>query len=114
MKCIQSERMKTHALIPLILALLALPASAADWPQWGGPNRDNVSRETGLLQKWPQGGPKLLWTFRNAGQGYSGPAIVGDVLYCLAHAATRNTCSLSTSRPPLSPYPLPPQGERVG
>ena len=110
MKCIQSERMKTHALIPLILALLALPASAADWPQWGGPNRDNVSRETGLLQKWPQGGPKLLWTFRNAGQGYSGPAIVGDVLYCLgARGDTEYLFALDLKAAPLT-LPSPPAG----
>ena len=58
-------------------------AIAADWPQWGGPNRDNISKETGLLKSWPDGGPKLLWTFDAAGAGYSGPAIVGDRLYIL-------------------------------
>jgi outer membrane protein assembly factor BamB len=62
---------------------LALPALAADWPQWRGPNRDDVSKETGLLQTWPTGGPKLLWTFQDAGIGYSGPAIVGDRLYTM-------------------------------
>jgi outer membrane protein assembly factor BamB len=54
-----------------------------DWPQWQGPQRDNVSQETGLLKKWPKEGPKLLWTFDDAGVGYSGPAIVGDRLYTL-------------------------------
>jgi outer membrane protein assembly factor BamB len=63
--------------------LFVVNSSAADWPQWRGPNRDNVSRETGLLQTWPKEGPKLLWTFTEAGVGYSGPAIVGNRLFLL-------------------------------
>jgi outer membrane protein assembly factor BamB len=61
--------------------LLASLAVADDWPQWQGPNRDNISKETGLLKNWPEGGPPLLWTFSNAGLGYSSPAVVGDRLY---------------------------------
>src|SRR5438128_833746 len=71
--------MKTTRIIVILAALLAL---AADWPQWRGPDRNDVSKETGLLKTWPKEGPKLLWTFKNAGVGYSGPAIVGDTLYC--------------------------------
>jgi len=56
---------------------------AADWPQWRGPDRSGVSKETGLLKAWPKGGPKLLWTYKNAGLGFSGPAIVGDRLYTI-------------------------------
>src|SRR5262249_49133751 len=47
---------------------LALPARSdspepkkRDWPGWRGPKRDAVSPEKGLLNKWPDGGPKLLW-----------------------------------------------------
>jgi outer membrane protein assembly factor BamB len=54
---------------------------AADWPQWQGPNRDNISLDKGLLQSWPPAGPKLAWTYKNAGLGYSSPAVVGDRLY---------------------------------
>jgi outer membrane protein assembly factor BamB len=50
--------------------------SAADWPQWRGTDRTDVSPETGLLTSWPAGGPKRVWLYENAGQGYSGPAIV--------------------------------------
>jgi outer membrane protein assembly factor BamB len=64
-----------------VLVSAAPTMPAADWPQYRGPNRDGVSRETGLLQSWPKGGPKLLWTTANAGVGYAGPAIVGDRLY---------------------------------
>jgi len=43
----------------------------AFWPQFHGPLRDNISQETGLLKWWPVGGPKLLWTARGLGHGFS-------------------------------------------
>ncbi|RIK79178.1 MAG: polyvinylalcohol dehydrogenase [Planctomycetota bacterium] len=55
----------------------------ADWPQWRGPNRDDISAETGLLQSWPEGGPRRVWLFKNCGVGYSGPAIVKNRLYIM-------------------------------
>jgi outer membrane protein assembly factor BamB len=61
--------------------LIAMLAHGDDWPQFRGPNRDGVSRETGLRQEWPKAGPALLWTYKEAGLGYSGPAVVGDRLY---------------------------------
>ncbi|MGZ8940406.1 MAG: outer membrane protein assembly factor BamB family protein [Limisphaerales bacterium] len=56
---------------------------AEDWPQWRGPNRDGISRETGLLKEWPQEGPKLLWQAKGLGGGYSTPAVIGDRLYII-------------------------------
>ena len=53
---------------------------AEDWPQFRGPARDGISRETGLLRQWPAGGPKVLWTVP-VGQGYAGAAIVGGRVY---------------------------------
>ncbi|HEX5272827.1 MAG TPA: PQQ-binding-like beta-propeller repeat protein, partial [Gemmataceae bacterium] len=75
--------MRTRAALALTACLLALSARADDWPQFRGPNRDNVSKETGLLKTWPAAGPKLAWTYANLGNGYSGPAVVGDTLYVL-------------------------------
>ncbi len=60
-------------------------ASAANWPQWRGPNRDGISKETGLLQEWPAEGPKLLWQQSQVGDGYSTPAVVGDRLYLISN-----------------------------
>lgn len=52
----------------------------ADWPQWMGPQRDNVWRETGLIDKFPAGGPTVVWRTPIAG-GYAGPAVAnGKVL----------------------------------
>ena len=69
----------------LAFSTLALAASAAgsDWPQWRGPDRTAVSPETGLLKAWPADGPKRLWLFENAGNGYSGPAIAGGKYFTL-------------------------------
>ncbi|MBX9679709.1 MAG: PQQ-like beta-propeller repeat protein [Gemmataceae bacterium] len=67
-----------------LVAALAAAVSAAfadDWPSFRGPRRDGVSKETGLLKEWPKGGPKLVWTFDNAGLGHSSSAIVKGVLY---------------------------------
>jgi outer membrane protein assembly factor BamB len=51
-----------------------------DWPQWLGPQRDGVLRETGLLEKFPAGGPKLLWK-SPIGGGYAGPAVAEGRVY---------------------------------
>ncbi|VGO17517.1 hypothetical protein PDESU_06114 [Pontiella desulfatans] len=70
--------MKTM-IIGLALAL-SVAAVAADWPQYAGINRDNVSAETGLAGSWPSAGPKVLWETK-VGDGYSGPAIVDGKAY---------------------------------
>ncbi|MBK8090573.1 MAG: hypothetical protein IPK32_00880 [Verrucomicrobiaceae bacterium] len=61
----------------------AAGAATSDWPQWRGPNRDDVSQETGLLKKWPSDGPKRVWVSEDAGLGYSGFAVVGGKLYTM-------------------------------
>jgi outer membrane protein assembly factor BamB len=65
--------------------ILAGSIRADDWPQWRGPNRTGLSQETGLLKKWPKGGPKLLWERKDIGGGYSTPAVVGDRVYLMAN-----------------------------
>ena len=58
-----------------------LPAGAVthDWTSFLGPTHNAVSTETRLLQKWPAGGPKLVWEMKK-GTSYSSPAISGDRL----------------------------------
>src|SRR5687768_12001924 len=79
-----------HPLNPLfaLIALGSFSSSALlannfDWPQWRGPDRSDVSKETGLLKSWPEGGPKRVWLFQNAGNGYSGPAIANGKYFVL-------------------------------
>lgn len=57
-------------------------AGAADWPQWRGPDKDGISRETGLLKEWPDGGPQVLWRV-SLGEGFSGISVVGGRVYTM-------------------------------
>ena len=77
------------SLAPLVrIALLLFVAEAAtsgdstagDWPTFRGPQRTAVSSETGLLQSWPEGGPKLLWETNGAGRGYASLAVAGSFI----------------------------------
>jgi outer membrane protein assembly factor BamB len=69
---------------------MALSASADNWPQWRGPQRDGVSHETGLLGQWPKDGPQLLWKVTNAGRGYSTPSVVDGRVYLMASEGLEN------------------------
>ncbi len=59
----------------------AVQLQAADWPQFQGARRNNRSPETDLLVTWPKAGPKLAWTYKTAGLGYSSPAVVDGRIY---------------------------------
>jgi outer membrane protein assembly factor BamB len=65
------------------VVLIALPAWGEDWPQWRGPDRSDVSKETGLLKQWPEKGPRKVWSTDKAGLGYSGLSVVGKLIYTL-------------------------------
>ncbi len=65
----------------LALLLIASGAAASDWPQWRGLNRDGVSAEAGLLERWPAGGPPLAWKTQGLGEGYSAFSTTGGRLF---------------------------------
>ena len=52
-----------------------------DWPQWRGPDRSGVSRETGLLHQWPKSGPPLVWSASDIGGGYGSIAVTGTRVF---------------------------------
>lgn len=56
-------------------------AAGQDWPQWQGPGRDNVSGERGLLARWPEGGPAMVWSASGCGKGFSTVAVADGVIY---------------------------------
>jgi outer membrane protein assembly factor BamB len=66
-----------------VLVQQATAQQAADWPQWRGPNRDGISKETGLLKQWPAEGPPLVWKASGAGRGYSSFSISNGKLYTM-------------------------------
>ena len=71
---------RRHLLLGLTLAAAADISMADDWPQWFGPQRDGVWRESGIVEKLPAEGPELLWK-APIGNGYAGPAVSGDRVY---------------------------------
>ena len=80
-----------------LVVVLGTAASAADWPQWQGPDRTRVSKETGLLKEWPAAGPPVVWTATGLGSGYGSLAIAGDRVY-LQGAIGRNSGVIALNR----------------
>ena len=79
--------MKIKVLMIMTFVLLCLSGVAAqtagDWPQWRGPNRDGISKETGLLKQWPETGPALVWKASGAGTGYSSLAVANGRIFTM-------------------------------
>jgi len=67
----------------LILAFILVVGTsfADDWPQWRGPDRTGISKETGLLKQWPSGGPPQVWSNSALGSGYGSVSIQGERIY---------------------------------
>lgn len=70
----------------IVVGLLACHSLCAEthgqnsWSQFHGPDRDNISRETGLLQTWPDEGPSLVWTVEGLGHGFSSVSVADGVI----------------------------------
>jgi outer membrane protein assembly factor BamB len=79
------ERSSLRALLAVAAVTLSFSrapgARADDWPQWQGPDRNAVSRETGLLKEWPKEGPPLAWRIKGLGGGYSAPSVAAGRIY---------------------------------
>ena len=78
----KSNNWLSFVIMAAMLAMTGIELTAQDWPQWRGPNRDGVSKETGLNLDWTSKKPEVKWVFRESGFGYSSPTIVGTTLYC--------------------------------
>jgi outer membrane protein assembly factor BamB len=99
-------------------------AKPFDWPQWQGPERTAISHETGLLQKWPKEGPKLVWKAEKLGGGYSAPAIAAgrifgvsfrdqdEVVWALDEATGKELWSTRIAEAKRAPRPNGPEGSR--
>src|SRR5262245_64626070 len=79
--------------------VVAAAQPPADWPQWQGPDRTGLSKETGLLQQWPRSGPPAVWSISGLGAGYGSVAVKGDRIYVQAlHAAERSSTVASLNQ----------------
>jgi outer membrane protein assembly factor BamB len=73
----------------MVAATMISVAVADDWPQWMGPNRDAVWAESGIIDKFPEGGPKVLWR-TPIGSGYSGPSVAEGRVYVMDYVTKDN------------------------
>lgn len=96
------------ALLGIILAMSA--ARAEDWPRFRGPDDNCISKEKGLLQSWPSGDPKILWSAK-LGLGFSSMAISQGRVYTMYQESERSgdqfvTCLDEKTGKPLWPAPV--------
>lgn len=75
-------------LAALLVSGLTLSSNSAEptqlsksWEQWRGPNRQNHSTDTGLIQDWNEHPPKLVWTASGLGKGYASVSIKDNRLF---------------------------------
>jgi outer membrane protein assembly factor BamB len=80
--CRLSFTMKSLLSVFFLFVAFLPSATADDWPQWFGPQGDGVWRETGIIDKFPSGGPEVLWR-TPVNRGYAGPAVSGDRVFVM-------------------------------
>jgi outer membrane protein assembly factor BamB len=82
--------MTPRQVLSALVLLVPAAVPAADWPQFRGPDRDNVSKETGLLKSWPKDGPPLAWEAKGIGGGFSSLSVAGDRIYTLGNKGDKS------------------------
>lgn len=82
---IKADAIRAIALTGLAGFVLAGPA-AAQWTQWGGPNQEFKANSEGIADKWPESGPKEVWS-RDLGEGYSAVLVEDGKLYTMYRTA---------------------------
>jgi outer membrane protein assembly factor BamB len=75
-------RFRSAFLFTCLAPVLLPPLQADDWPQWRGPMRDGVWRETGIVESFASAELKPVWT-ASVGPGYTGPTVAGDRVYLM-------------------------------
>ncbi len=88
-------------LLLLLILIVNTSGSGEDWPQWMGPGRDNIWREDGIIDKFPDGGPKVVWRTQVAG-GYAGPAVAAGRVFVTDYVTADNVKVDNFDRKPSS------------
>jgi len=70
-----------NLVLSFLISSLGYASMAQDISQWRGQNRDGIYTETGLMKKWPDAGPKLLWHYDELGDGHTSAAVTGKAVY---------------------------------
>ncbi len=77
------------AIMGLAAQFAMIPVSGADWPCFGGPNRDGVSTEQGLSVKWEDREPDKVWKAK-IGAGYSSIVVGEGLAYAVGNEDGKN------------------------
>jgi outer membrane protein assembly factor BamB len=104
----------------VVAAALAMPLSAADWPQWRGPGRDG--RVVGLAPRasWPEA-LKPAWKV-TVGEGHASPVVASGRIYVFArlgeeevlHAIDLTTGKMTWRQSYPAPYTVNPAASGHG
>ena len=65
----------------ILVSIFCINVSAQDIAQWRGPYRNGIYNEPGVLKKWPDAGPKLLWHFEELGDGHTSAAVTSKAIF---------------------------------
>ena len=81
-----------HRLLSFVIAIMVASAvwGFDDWPQFRGPNRNGLSTEKGLLDRWDEA-PPLVWKAEGLGIGYSGVAVSRGIACTMGDRNGKNT-----------------------
>jgi outer membrane protein assembly factor BamB len=101
LRCKLALQIQTVAITLFWFGVVLPGAHADDWPQWLGPQRDAVWRETGIIDKFPAAGPTVRWRAKiNA--GYTGPAVADGKVFVMDRLLAPGT------KPPKNDFDLTP------
>lgn len=76
------------AMLPVAAQQEDFRPHAFDWPQWQGPKRTGISRETGLRDFWRKGGPPLVWKSKHSGVGFVTPSVAAGRVFLMGNIGT--------------------------
>lgn len=101
----------------IVAFFVAATTTQADWPQYLGPDRNAVAPDARLARSWPEGGPRICWSFP-LGRGFGGASVhrgevfvldriarQSDVLRCIDLETGAEKWSYAYSAPGRHPHP---------
>lgn len=70
---------------PVVVTTRQAAQGDGPWPQFRGPDRTGISRETGLLKQWPAGGPSQVWKATGIGTGNGAPSVADGRIFGMSY-----------------------------
>ena len=77
-----NQLLSKYCLVLTCFYLFTITVESDDWPQWRGNDRSGNWNESGIIESFPTGGPKLRWS-ASIGSGYSGPSVSNGKVFVM-------------------------------